>query len=79
MRVYGDLCTSAQIRAMAAVLLRRLCVHSEELLNLGQSVLEPCKTELLAALQNEPVATVRRKICETVAEMARACIGKGRI
>ena len=45
------------------------------ILKLPDDILDPCRSELLVAVQQEPNATVRRKIAEAVAEMARACIG----
>jgi hypothetical protein len=65
-----------EIRTIGAVLVRRLCVQSgpEVILKLPEDILKPCQSELLMAVQSEPNATLRRKISEAIAEMARACI-----
>ncbi len=64
---------------MAAVLLRRVFLQMEykDLVeDLSADLLATCQAELLAAVQVETSANVRRKICDSVAELARSSIGK---
>jgi len=61
----------------AAILLRRSFIQTgESLLKCSPDVLESLKTGLLTALQQEQTAFVRRKLCDTIAELARYCIGE---
>jgi len=61
----------------AAILLRRSFIQTgESLLKCSPDVLESLKTGLLTALQQEPSAFVRRKMCDAIAELARYCIGE---
>ena len=39
-------------------------------------VLRQCRAELLQALSTEPVPSIRRKIGDAIAEMARSSIGR---
>ena len=58
---------------MAAVLLRRLFTNTFEDFwpGLGAEVHGVVKQELLLAVQNDAVDSVRRKICDALAELAR--------
>ena len=62
----------------AAILLRRAFIQTAEslLLKCSPDVLESCKAGLLTALQQEGSSFVRRKLCDTIAELARYCIGE---
>ena len=67
-----------QVKTMAAVLLRRVFLqieYKEMQEGINEDVLRQCRAELLQAIAEEPVAPVRRKIGDAVAEMARASIG----
>ena len=64
---------------MAAVLLRRVFLQLElkDLLeDLAPEVLSSCQAELLLAIQVETNSSIRRKICEAVAELARSSLGE---
>ena len=64
---------------MAAVLLRRVFLQLEykELVEeLPMQVISSCQDQLLVALQMETNASIRRKICDAVAELARSCLGE---
>ena len=68
----------SQVRTIAAVLLRRVFLQMEyndlsQQIDVG--VLHGCRAELLVAVQTEPSAPIRRKICDAIAEMARSSIG----
>ncbi|CAG5078833.1 Similar to Ipo5: Importin-5 (Mus musculus) [Cotesia congregata] len=72
----NSICTghlAEEIRAMAAVLLRRL--FSSEFMDfypqLPPEAQDELKKQLLLSIQNEQSETIRRKICEVVAEVAR--------
>ena len=63
---------------MACVLLRRVFLqleYNELSAGVEDGILRPCKAQLLQALSSEPVATIRRKIGDAVAELARSSIG----
>ncbi len=47
----------------------------EEVSQLNPVLLNACRSELLQALETESESTIRRKICDAVAEFARAAIG----
>ena len=65
-----------QVKILAAVLLRRLFLQSsDELAQVDSAVLRACREELLLAIQTEESPPIRRKICDAVAELARASIG----
>ncbi len=63
---------------MAAVLFRRLVSNFGESVwpQLTPDLQELCKMELLLGIQEEQVASVRRKIGDCVAELARNLIGR---
>lgn len=70
-----------QVRTMAAVLLRRVFLQLEykDLIDdLQPEVLSSCQAELLMAIQTEGHASIRRKICDAVAELARSSLGERR-
>jgi len=74
MRTHG---ASEEVRTIAAVLLRRVFLQMEykdlsEQIDVG--VLHGCRAELLLAVQTEPSAPIRRKICDAIAELARSSI-----
>ena len=62
---------------MAAVLFRRMVSNFGDQVwpQLPVEVQELCKTMLLNSITVEPVPTVRRKVCDCVAELARNLIG----
>ena len=67
-----------QVKTMAAVLLRRVFLQLEfkDLVEgVDAGVLRQCQAELLQAVTSEPLAHVRRKIGDAIAEMARSSIG----
>lgn len=63
---------------MAAVLLRRLLSSSFEEVypSLPSDVQDAIKSELLLVIQLESQSSMRKKICDIVAELARNLIGK---
>jgi len=68
---------SAQVKQMAAVLLRRLLSSSFEEIYPGltlemQTVI---KTELLTSIQQETSSNIRKKVCDIAAELTRNLIG----
>ena len=70
---------SSQVRTVAAVLLRRvfLQVEYKELeKEVDAGVLQGCRGELLLALQSEASGSIRRKVCDAIAELARSSIGE---
>ncbi len=63
---------------MAAVLLRRVFLqleHKDLVDDLQADSLVSCQAELLMAIRTETNVSIRRKICDAVAELARSCIG----
>ena len=63
---------------MAAVLLRRVFLQLEykDLVgDIDAVALQGCQAEMLAAVQNETNPGIRKKICDSVAELARSSIG----
>ena len=63
---------------MAAVLLRRVFLQLENkdlVEDLTPEVLASCRAELLLSVQTESNASIRRKICDAIAELARSSIG----
>ena len=68
-----------QVRVMAAVLMRRVFLQLEYkdlVSDLCPDMLRNCQAELLEAIRMEKESTVRRKICDAVAELARSSIGE---
>lgn len=62
---------------MAAVLLRRVFIKcSNELTQMDSMQMIAIRAELLDALRSEDNDSVRRKICDAVAELARDSIGE---
>lgn len=62
---------------MSAILIRRLFLSTVDLYeNLGPDLKESLKQELLMGIQEEPIVTVKRKICDAVSELARCLLGK---
>lgn len=66
-----------QVRQMAAVLLRRLLSSSFEDVypSLAVDVQTAVKTELLASIQLDGSSSIRKKICDVAAELARNLLG----
>jgi hypothetical protein len=65
---------------MAAVLLRRVFLQLEykDLIEeLPRETISTCQAEMLVAVQMETNPSIRRKICDAVAELARSCLGEG--
>ena len=64
---------------MGTVLLRRVFLQLEykDLLeDVPSNVITKCQEQLLVAVQTEENPSVRRKICDAVAELARTCLGE---
>lgn len=64
---------------MAAVLLRRVFLQLEYKdlgEELGSTLLNSCREELIAAIQTETERSIRRKIGDAVAELARSSLGE---
>ena len=62
---------------MAAVLLRRIFIKSSnELAQVNPADMSLFRDELLDAIRSEDNDSVRRKICDAVAELARDSIGE---
>lgn len=62
---------------MAAVLLRRLLSSSFEEIypSLSIDIQTAIKTELLASIQLDGASSIRKKICDVAAELARNLLG----
>ena len=63
---------------MAAVLLRRIFLQLEYKdleQEVDNDVLRGCRVELLLAIQAEEHNSIRKKICDAAAELARSSIG----
>lgn len=74
----GHTHTPPKVKAMAAILLRRIFLQLEYkdiAEDLPPDVLAASKAELFLALQSENSALVRKKICDAVAEMGRSFLG----
>ncbi|KAL5476110.1 hypothetical protein EMCRGX_G026016 [Ephydatia muelleri] len=74
LRTHG---ASDEVRTMAAVLLRRIFLQLEykdleEEVDI--EVLQGCRAELLMAIQAEEHSSIRKKICDAAAELARSSI-----
>jgi hypothetical protein len=67
-----------QIRTMAAVLLRRLYTSSFEEFwpQFSPDVQNSIKEEMLRCVQQETNASLRKKVCECTAELARNMLGR---
>ena len=62
---------------MAAVLLRRIFIKSSnELAQVDPAEMRTFRAELLDAIRSEDNDSIRRKICDAVAELARDSIGE---
>lgn len=68
----------AQVKQMAAVLLRRLLSSSFEEIypGLAETMQMAIKTELLLSIQQETSPNIRKKVCDIAAELSRNLIGK---
>lgn len=61
-----------EFRIMAAVLCRRLLSNMDDITTVVPAdVLNTCKTELLKLLSQEPDEQMRKKVCDSVAELAK--------
>lgn len=63
---------------MGSVLLRRVCLQLEYkdlIKDVPTNIITSCQEQLLVAMQTEEDPSVRRKICDAVAELARTCLG----
>ncbi|XP_051983041.1 importin-5 [Xyrauchen texanus] len=71
-----DASAAEEVKQMAAVLLRRLLSSSFEEVypSLSVEVQTAVKTELLAGIQSEASANIRKKVCDIAAELARNLI-----
>lgn len=67
----------AQVKQMAAVLLRRLLSSSFEEIypGLAETMQMAIKTELLSSIQQETSPNIRKKVCDIAAELSRNLIG----
>lgn len=67
----------AQVKQMAAVLLRRLLSSSFEEIypGLAETMQMAIKTELLSSIQLETSPNIRKKVCDIAAELSRNLIG----
>ena len=63
---------SADIRTLAAVLLRRVTVKEQESLwpQLNPAAQAKLKTDLLSILQSEPSKPIWKKVCDTISDLA---------
>ena len=61
---------------MSAVLLRRMFASSVDVYEkLEPSLQQAVKSDLLKAINDEQLPTVRKKICDAVAELSRCLLG----
>lgn len=69
---------NSQVRQMAAVLLRRLLSSAFEEVypNLSAEIQTAVKTELLAGIQSDGPSSIRKKVCDVAAELARNLLGE---
>ncbi|OQR88368.1 importin, partial [Thraustotheca clavata] len=70
---------SDDLRGLAAVLLRRVLLRDEVSLwcNARQSTQHSVKNDLLAVLTHETNPSIRRKLCDTVGELASSILEEG--
>lgn len=62
---------------MSAVLLRRIYSSSVDFYDkLDPTFQQGMKNDLLQAIGNEEVQTIRKKICDAVAELSRSLLGE---
>ena len=62
---------------MSAVLVRRIFSSSVDFYDkLSPALQEEMKNDLLQAIHNEQVQTVRKKICDAVSELSRSLLGE---
>lgn len=67
----------SKVRQMSAVLLRRIYSSSVDFYDkLAPALQEEMKNDLLQAINNEQLPTIRKKICDAVAELSRSLLGK---
>lgn len=67
-----------QVRTMACILLRRMFTSNFEEMwqQLSPELQNAVKQELMVAIKEETVHTIRKKICDAVAELARNMLGR---
>ncbi|XP_011405014.2 PREDICTED: importin-5 [Amphimedon queenslandica] len=71
----GNAGVAISSRDLAAVLLRRALLQSpDELSQVDPTVTASCRSQLLQIIQSESNTSLRHKICDTIAELARASI-----
>ena len=62
---------------MSAVLLRRIYSSSVDFYDkLDAALQEEMKTDLLKAIGDEQIPTIRKKVCDAVAELSRSLLGE---
>ena len=62
---------------MSAVLLRRIFSSSVDFYDkLDQSFQQEMKNDLLKAIGDEQVQTIRKKVCDAIAELSRSLLGE---
>ena len=67
----------SKVRQMSAVLLRRIYSSSVDFYDkLAPALQEEMKSDLLQAINTEQLPTIRKKICDAVAELSRSLLGK---
>ncbi len=68
---------SLKVRQMSAVLLRRIYSSSVDFYDkLDPAFQQEMKDNLLKAIQEEQVQTIRKKVCDAVAELSRSLLGE---
>lgn len=72
------ICPNVQVKQMAAVLLRRLLSSSFDEIypGLPGDMQTAIKSELLVGIQAEGSPTIRKKVCDIAAELARNLVGR---
>ena len=66
-----------KVRQMSAVLLRRIFSSSVDFYEkLDPTLQQGMKDGLLKAIEEEQIPTVRKKICDAVAELSRSLLGE---
>lgn len=67
----------SKVRQMSAVLLRRIFSSSVDFYEkLDPTLQQGMKDGLLKAIEEEQIPTVRKKICDAVAELSRSLLGE---
>ena len=68
---------SLKVRQMSAVLLRRIFSSSVDFYDkLDPAFQQEMKNDLLKAIGDEEVQTIRKKVCDAIAELSRSLLGR---